>query len=110
VLARLYTDKHLNATLISRWTFLIQWIILLRIFLIASVELRASLGLQSPLTPPYTAAHISLIISTNSQLHSPKLALAIAICSSAFLLKKRNLNCGENTDGKTNAVSPECEI
>jgi hypothetical protein len=26
------------------------------------------------------------------------------------LVKKRNLNCGENTDRKTNAVSPECEI
>jgi hypothetical protein len=26
------------------------------------------------------------------------------------VLKKRNLNCGENTDGETNAVSPECEI
>jgi hypothetical protein len=24
-------------------------------------------------------------------------------------VKKRNLNCGENTDRKTNAVSPECE-
>ena len=25
-------------------------------------------------------------------------------------LKMRNLNCGENTDGKMNTVSPECEI
>lgn len=27
-----------------------------------------------------------------------------------LMLKIRNLNCGENTNEKTNAVSPECKI
>jgi hypothetical protein len=33
-----------------------------------------------------------------------------SIYSTMETVKMRNLNCRENTDGKTNTVSPECKI
>jgi hypothetical protein len=55
--------------------------------------------------------HVYLFLQDSPEKSMSHVEHIVVACQGCYeAVKKRNLNCGENTNGKMNAVSPECEI